>query len=75
MASVRDVAAELRVADDEVAFLAECDPGQRAVLLAAIREAAETRDRELREAVDGALGFIPKPLRGRVMKLLGAGRG
>lgn len=75
MASVGELAAELRIDEAELAFLADASPAERSALFDAIRTAAATRDRELRDAVDGALGFIPRPLRGRVVKLLRGGRG
>lgn len=65
----------MRVEESEIGFLDLAQPDDRARLLAAIRSAAETRDRELRDAVDSALGFIPKPLRGRIVTLLRARRG
>lgn len=75
MATTGDIAAELRTDEREVAFLDGLGAPERSMLLETIREAAAIRDDELRAAVDGALGFIPRPLRGRVVKLLGGGRG
>lgn len=74
-ASVGDIATELRVDETDLAFLDDATAAQRRELLDAITAAAAARDLELRRAVDDALSFIPKPLRGRVVKLLRGGRG
>lgn len=74
MTTVGDIAAELGVAESELAYLEDVSADERHALLGVIHAAALQRDRELREAVDGALGFVPKPLRGRVVKLLRGGR-
>lgn len=75
MASVADLARELRVDERELTFLSTCPAEDRARLLATIRTAAETRDREIKAAVDASLRFVPRPLRGRVVKLVRGSRG
>lgn len=75
MASVEEIAALIGVEHDDVAFLDEASHADRRSLVEAFERAARARDSELRAAVDKALGFIPRPLRGRVLKLLGGGRG
>lgn len=75
MATVGELAALVGLDEDDVAFLEEADPVERQALADAIQAAGRARDRELRDAVDNALKFVPRPLRGRVMKLIGGGRG
>ncbi len=72
MGDLGEFAAALGVDEQDVAFLEEAAEAERAALVSAVRAAGASRDEELRQAVDRALGFIPRPLRGRVMKLLGA---
>ncbi len=55
---------------DAVAFLADADPAERGALLDALDGARRRRARELAEAVDAALGFVPRPLRGRLVRAL-----
>lgn len=74
-ASVEAIAALVGVDGDDVAFLADAAETDRMALLRAVADAGKERDVELREAVDKALGFVPRPLRGRVLKMLGGGRG
>ncbi|MDE0803296.1 MAG: hypothetical protein OSA99_08225 [Acidimicrobiales bacterium] len=75
MASVGEIAARIGVEEDDVAFLDAADPADRQALVEAIDAAGLARDRELLDAVDNALKFVPRPLRGRVLKLIGGGRG
>lgn len=72
MTSLGELAESLGVDEDDVAFLADASAKERDALVTAVRAAGAARDEELRQAVDRSLGFIPRPLRGRVMKLLGA---
>ena len=75
MASVGEVAALVGVDEDAISFLEGASPADLESLGDAIAAAGRARDAELREAVDNALKFIPRPLRGRVVKMLGGGRG
>lgn len=72
MSEMDDLAGALGVDDDDVAFLADASTQEKEALVTAVRAARAARDEELRQAVDRSLGFIPRPLRGRVMKMLGA---
>lgn len=72
MTSLGDLAESLGVDEADVAFLADAPAKDRDALVTAVRAAGAARDEELRQAVDRSLGFIPRPLRGRVMKLLRA---
>lgn len=72
MSEVNDLAGALGVDDVDVAFLADASTQEKEALVTAVRAARAARDEELRQAVDRSLGFIPRPLRGRVMKMLGA---
>lgn len=75
MAEVEEIAERVGLGIDDVSFLAAASAADRKALVDAIDRAGRARDAELRDAVDNALGFVPRPLRGRVMKLLGGGRG
>lgn len=75
MASVGEVAALVGLEEGDVAFLDAATPADRQALVDAIGSAGRERDRELRDAVDDALKFVPRPLRGRVLKMIGGGRG
>ncbi|WP_436795435.1 hypothetical protein [Actinospongicola halichondriae] len=75
MATVGEIAGVVGLDEDACAFLGAASVAERRSLVAAIERAAKDRDRELRAAVDHALGFIPRPLRGRVLKMLGGSRG
>ena len=75
MIEAPDLDAAIRIAAQMEVFL-DCHdlyPGEawKPKLARAIDEAARARDEELRLAVDGALGFVPRPLRGRIVKMLG----
>jgi hypothetical protein len=73
MTSLGDIADLVGLDESEVAFLDAATPAQRAALVSAIESAGRSRDAALRDAVDDALGFVPRPLRGRVVKMLGGG--
>lgn len=75
MTSVGELAALVGLDDGEAAFLERATPADRQALADAIEAAGRARDAELVDAVDKALKFVPRPLRGRVMKLIGGGRG
>lgn len=75
MASVGEVAALVGLEEGEVAFLGAATTADRQALVDAIESAGRERDRELLDAVDDALKFVPRPLRGRVLKMIGGGRG
>ncbi len=75
MATVGELAAALGLDEAACAFLGDASVTDRRSLADAIERAGKDRDRELRTAVDQALGFVPRPLRGRVLKMLGGGRG
>lgn len=64
------IAAELRVPAAEVAFLADLDDTVREDLHRALVHARNHQERALREAFDGSVRLVPRPLRGRVRKLL-----
>lgn len=55
---------------DAVAFLKMLPAQQQGVLVRAITAAQDTQQQRLEKALDGAIGFIPAPLRGRARKLL-----
>jgi hypothetical protein len=74
MTSLGDIADLVGLDESEVAFLDTATPAQRAALVSAIESAGRSRDVALRDAVDDALGFVPRPLRGRVVRMLGGGR-
>ena len=75
MATVAEVAELVGLREGEVAFLESAAPADRQALIDAIESAGRARDRELRDAVDEALKFVPRPLRGRVLKMIGGGGG
>lgn len=75
MSAVEELADELGTDADTLSFLREADEVDVRDLLDAYRDARAARERELRDAVDGALGVVPRPLRGRVRKLIAGRRG
>lgn len=64
------VARDLRVEPDEMAFLADVDLATLAHLHEALGDARTRQERALGEAFEGALVLVPRPVRGRVRKLL-----
>lgn len=64
------LARDLRVAADDVAFLADADARALDQLHAALVDAHARQERALREAFEGTITLVPRPLRGRVRKLL-----
>ena len=75
MSAVEELADELGTDADTLSFLRDADEADVRDLLAACRDARAARERELADAVDGALGVVPRPLRGRVRKLIAGRRG
>jgi hypothetical protein len=64
------VARDLRVEPDDLAFLARVDLVTLAHLHEALVDARTRQERALGEAFEGALVLVPRPVRGRVRKLL-----
>lgn len=64
------LAHDLGVDPTEVAFLAAVDTDTVAALHTAFRDARARQERELAEAFEGSITLVPRPLRGRVRKLL-----
>ena len=75
MSAVEELADELGTDAETISFLRDADEADVRDLLDAYRAARVGRERELRDAVDGALGVIPRPLRGRVRRLIAGRRG
>lgn len=67
---VTALARDLGVAPDEIAYLAAVDDDTVAVFHAAFRDARARQERELAAAFDATIRLVPRPLRGRVRKLL-----
>lgn len=64
------LAARLRVDRTDVAFLDGVDPATVTRLHTAVVDAHDRQERALTEAFEGTITVIPRPLRGRVRKLL-----
>ena len=75
MSVVDELADELGTDTESLSFLLDADEADVRDLLDAYRAARSAREQELRDAVDRALGVVPRPLRGRVRKLIGGRRG
>lgn len=75
MSVVDELADELGTDTESLSFLLEAEEADVRDLLDAYRAARSAREQELRDAVDRALGIVPRPLRGRVRKLIGGRRG
>jgi hypothetical protein len=75
MSAVEELADELGTDTESLSFLLDADEADVRELLDAYRAARSAREQELRDAVDRALGVVPRPLRGRVRKLIGGRRG
>lgn len=67
---VAALAADLRVDVAEIAFLHDLDRATLDDLHAALVEARRRQERALGEAFEGTVTLVPRPLRGRVRKLL-----
>lgn len=68
--ALADLRAEAGLADDEVAFLAGADDADVARLLAALRHARAEQQRCWTDAVGSVGRLVPRPLRGRALKLI-----
>lgn len=64
------LASDLGVAPGDVAFLGQVEGGVLVTLHEALRRAHTRQERALAEAFEGTITLIPRPLRGRVRKLL-----
>lgn len=64
------LARDLRVEPTRIAFLAQVDPQTLVTLHAALQDAHARQERELAAAFEGTISVVPRPLRGRVRKLL-----
>lgn len=64
------LARDLRAAPADVAFLADADGATLERLHAALTDAHARQERALGEAFEGTITLVPRPLRGRVRKLL-----
>lgn len=60
----------LKVAPGEFAVLRSYPDEQLSVLAGAVERAVTVQREEIDASLEGALGFIPRPLRGRARKLL-----
>lgn len=67
---LHDLASDLGVTPGDVAFLGEVEGDVLATLHEALRRAHARQERALAEAFEGTITLIPRPLRGRVRKLL-----
>jgi len=67
---IAQVARQLRVPAAKLAALQSLDAADRAEFAATVGEAVARQSREIAESLEAALGFIPRPLRGRASKLL-----
>ena len=70
---VTALARDLGVAPAEIAFLAEVGDDTVAVLQSAFQDARARQERELAAAFEDTITLVPRPLRGRVRKLLVGG--
>lgn len=70
---VTALADDLGVPRDEVAWLDAADDATLAHLHAALDAAHARQEEALREAFEGTISVVPRPLRGRVRKLLMGG--
>lgn len=68
-----DLARDLRVPVEAVAFLEAADADTLVALHEAVRRAHVRQERELAAAFEGTVTVVPRPLRGRVRKLLTGG--
>ncbi len=68
----RRIAEEAGLDDRAAATVAELDDATVAALAQAWDSAVQHQDSSLHEAVDGALGMLPRLLRRQVLKVLGA---
>ena len=64
------LAQRLGVAPDGLRFLSGLDEAAVARLDALVASAAARDDQELDEALDGTVRFVPRPLRGKVRRML-----
>lgn len=64
------LARDLRASTDDVAFLRDADTATLDRLHAALVDAHTRQERALAEAFEGTITLVPRPLRGRVRKLL-----
>lgn len=65
-----ELARDLRVARAEVEFLAPLDEPSLRTLHAALDDAHAQQEAALAEAFEGTVRLVPRPLRGRVRRLL-----
>lgn len=64
------LAHDLGVQPSELAFLEHVDTAALQRLHAAVVDTRERADRDLAAAFDGTIRLVPRPLRGRVRRLL-----
>lgn len=64
------LAHDLGVQPSELAFLEDVDTAALQRLHAAVVHTRERADRDLAAAFDGTIRLVPRPLRGRVRRLL-----
>lgn len=64
------LARDLGVARSDVPFLDRLDAAALATLHAALHDARTRQERALAEAFEGTIRLVPRPLRGRVRRLL-----
>ena len=70
---VAALADDLGMSRDELAWLDAADDATLAALHGAFRAAHARQEQALREAFEGTITVVPRPLRGRVRKLLMGG--
>ena len=67
------LARDLGAARSEVQFLDRVDEADLATLHTALHDAREAQERALAEAFEGTIRVVPRPLRGRIRRLLVGG--
>lgn len=72
---IERVARTLRMPATQLAALREFDDGELSVLADAVEHAVRSQTGEIDTALEGALRFIPRPLRGRARSMLFPGGG
>ena len=75
---IAELGAQLSVPEDRLAVLQCFTDAQVGALSDAVAQAARTQRRDIDDALERAVGFVPKLLRGRARKLLlppGGGHG
>lgn len=68
--TLEEMAEELSVDPTEIEFLAEVDGDVSARLMNAIHEARKYQDKQLGDAFEGTLKLVPRPLRGKIRRVL-----